>query len=160
MPEANSGLRVGDIAPTFILTSATDRLVKLTEIIGRKNIMLVFLRGTWCQHCRRQLSLLQQDYVAYARMGVLILGIVGQKPAKLKKYIQRNYIPFPLLADSNRAVMKSYGVYRSINLDTLNNALPATFIIDRDGIIQFIYVGYSQIDRPSKGSIINCLRRL
>ncbi len=149
MPKANSTLQVGDIAPTFILESATGRLVKLAEV--RKNIMLVFLRGTWCQHCRRQLSLLQQDYVEYARMGMRILGIVGQKPAKLRKYIQRNYVPFPLLADSNRTVMKSYGVYRSISLDTFNNALPATFIIDRAGIIQFIYIGSTQIDRPSKG---------
>lgn len=160
MPKANRYLRIGDITPTFILESATGRLIKLAEVIGEQDIMLVFFRGTWCQHCRRHLALLRRDYVEYARMGMRILGVVGQKPTKLRKYIWGNYMPFPLLADYERAVMKVYGVYQPINLDTFNNALPATFIIDRDGIIRFIYIGYSQIDYPPKRSIINCLRRI
>jgi len=160
MPKANMVLNVGDTTPTFILESATGRLVKFAEVIGKQNIMLVFLRGMWCQHCQRHLALLRRDYVEYARMGMRIWGVVGQKPSKLRKYIRKNYMPFPLLADSERAVMRIYGVYQPISLETLNNALPATFIIDRDGIIRFIYVGYSQIDRPSKRSIINCSRQL
>ena len=76
---------------------------------------------------------------------------MGQWPREVRRYIERHDIPFPLLIDKHRQVIKSYGVYHWLGLDAYNIARPSTFIIDRGGIIRFIHVGSHQFDLPKHG---------
>ena len=71
--------------------------------------------------------------------------------------VQRIGIPFHVLYDPSREVPMSYMVYNLLN-DRL--ATPSTFIVDRDGVIRWKYVGRSIGDRPSTSTILRELTEL
>ena len=56
------GLKVGDEAPDFTLTSSSGSEVSLSELRENGPVVLVFVRSAdWCPHCRRQLRGLETD---------------------------------------------------------------------------------------------------
>ena len=68
-------------------------------------------------------------------------------------------IPFQVLYDPGTAVVRDYGVYDILS-DSPRLAAPSTFLIDRDGIIQWKYVASRYTDRPSVDRILEQLRLL
>ena len=46
-PAANTAVEVGSVAPDFTLTDSDGGIHKLSDLRGRKNVVLVFFRGTW-----------------------------------------------------------------------------------------------------------------
>jgi peroxiredoxin len=76
---------------------------------------------------------------------------------KPEKYLAEHPISFPFLLDEDRAVTKAYGVYQRLRLDAINIARPATFVIDRNGAIRYIYVGSSQFDRAPTEEVLSAL---
>jgi peroxiredoxin len=70
---------------------------------------------------------LRQDASHFAGAGVKLLGVVAQKRTRLKAWLDRNPLPFPMLADEERAVSRAYGVYVAINFESFRIARPSTF---------------------------------
>jgi peroxiredoxin len=66
------------------------------------------------------------------------------KPAK---YLAEHPISFPFLLDEDRAVTKAYGVYHRLAHDAFNIARPASFVVDRHGIVRWLCVSSDQRDR-------------
>jgi peroxiredoxin len=64
---------------------------------------------------------------------------------------------FPLLADPQREAITPYGVY---NLLGDGVAAPATFIIDGDGVVQWMHVGRDIADRPTPQALLQQLETL
>jgi len=91
-----------------------------------------------------------------------LLYIAAQKKDGMfnpQKFLEEHPVSFPFLLDADRAVTKSYGVYHLLGLDAINIARPATFVIGRDGIIRYLYVGSSQVDRAPVEEVLDALRR-
>jgi peroxiredoxin len=76
------------------------------------------------------------------------------KPAK---YLQQHPVSFPFLLDEDRAVTKNYGLYHRIGMDAFNIAHPATLVVDRAGVIRFIYRGEGQADRAPLEQVLDVL---
>jgi peroxiredoxin len=72
-----------------------------------------------------------------------------------EKFLSTHPVAFPFLLDEDRRVTKAYGVYQRLGSDALNIARPASFVIDREGIIRFVYVGRSQHDRASLAEVVS-----
>lgn len=70
------------------------------------------------------------------------------------KFLEKNPISFPFLLDEDRIVTKTYGLYHRIGMDALNIAHPATFVIDRERYVRFIYRGDNQGDRAPLEQVI------
>jgi peroxiredoxin len=66
------------------------------------------------------------------------------KPAK---YFEKHPVSWPFLLDEDRAVTKAYGLHHAFGHDALNIAHPATLVIDRGGVIRYLYRGDNQNDR-------------
>jgi methyl-accepting chemotaxis protein len=88
------------------------------------------------------------------------LVIVGQRAEKVADYHSGRGLGFPILVDPERSVIKRYGVYHRLGLTAFNIARPATFIIDREQRIRFIYVSKGQSDRPDHETLLTALQRL
>ncbi len=89
-----------------------------------------------------------------------LLYIAAEKRGGLfkpEKYLAEHPISFPFLLDQDRAVTKAYGIYHRLAHDAFNIARPATFVVDRKGILQFVYVSSDQKDRADVGSILRAL---
>ena len=103
---------------------------------------------------------MQEHFEAYAAWTATPLAIAGQWPRELRGYAEKSGITFPLLVDKTRSVIKSYGVYHWLSLEAYNIARPATFIIDKTGIIRYMYIGSHQFDLVQQTEVIESLKQI
>ena len=89
-----------------------------------------------------------------------MLVIVGQRAEKVGDYRHTHRLALPILVDPDRSVIKRYGVYHRLGLTAFNIARPATFIIDRDQRLRFIYISKGQSDRPDHATLVAELEEL
>jgi peroxiredoxin len=97
---------------------------------------------------------------AIAKSGSLVF-IAAEKRAGLfkpEKYFEKNPIAYPFLLDEDRAVTKSYGVYKAMGIDSMNIARPASFVLDSSGTVRYLYLGSSQTDRAPVEQVLEALR--
>jgi peroxiredoxin len=84
------------------------------------------------------------------QLGASLLFVAAEKREgmfKPERFFGKHPIPFPFLLDQDRSVTKAYGVHNRLALDAIHIAKPATFVVDRNGIVRFSYVGKNQLDR-------------
>ena len=79
---------------------------------------------------------------------------------KPEKYFAEHPVSFPFLLDEDRQVTKRYGLYHRLGTDAFNIAHPATLVVDRSGVIRFLYRGDGQADRAPLEQVLDALRKL
>ena len=90
-----------------------------------------------------------------------LLYIAAEKRGGLhkpEKYLAKHPVSFPFLLDEDRAVTKAYGIYHRFGMDAINIARPATFIVDRRGLLRFVYVSSNQYDRADVSLVLQQLQ--
>jgi methyl-accepting chemotaxis protein len=83
-----------------------------------------------------------------------VVAVVAQRSEKVRRYIEDSGLPFNILVDDSRDVVKAYGVWHQIGFDAWNIARPALFLIDRAGTIRYSFVASSQSEFPGHEEII------
>jgi len=119
-------------APNFTLIDQYGKIQDLKYYKG-KTIFLNFW-ATWCPPCREEMPNIEEIYKEYGENEgeVIILGIaapdIGSEGSTedIIKFLEDNNYTFPVLLDTGRKIMNNYNI----------NALPTTFIIDKDGDIK------------------------
>jgi peroxiredoxin len=91
---------------------------------------------------------------------VQVLAVVAQRSEKVKRYIEDHGLPFDVLVDVTREVVKAYGVWHRIGLDAWDISRPALFLVDVQGIIRYLYVAGRQDEFPSHAEISAALDAL
>ena len=89
-----------------------------------------------------------------------MVAVVAQKSESVRRYIEETGLPFNILVDESRDVLKKYGVWHRVGLDAWNIARPALFVVDRTGEIIYSFVSDKQSEFPSHEDIINALKRI
>jgi peroxiredoxin len=79
------------------------------------------------------------------------------KPAR---FLEKHPIASVFLLDEDRAVTKAYGLHYALATDALNIAHPATLIIDRGGVVRYIYRGDNQLDRAPLDEVLGALQQI
>lgn len=93
--------------------------------------VLVQFWATWCPSCRAERSSIEA--LARDNPNVITVTLWSGNNQAVQQYVQENSISFPVLNDPDTQIGDRWGV----------NAVPASFIIDRDGIIRFVEFGYT-----------------
>ncbi len=136
LPE--TGTQVGNQAPDFQLQDLDGNTVSLSELRGSP-VMLNFW-ASWCGPCRAEMPYIQQIYDEWQDQGLVVLTInLRESQATVRQFMEDLGLTFPALLDTNNAVTDLYNV----------TAIPTTFFIDGDGVIQAMKVG----SFPSKEAI-------
>jgi peroxiredoxin len=118
-------------APDFTLRSMDGRNMRLAELRGR--VVLVNFWATWCGPCRQEMPQLSKLYDRYRGAGLVLLGVnVDDDVRRAADVAGKLAVTFPVLLDTDKQVSKLYEL----------NSMPSTLIIDRDGRIRFIHLGY------------------
>ena len=78
----------------------------------------------------------------------------------VKRYVEDQGLPFNILIDESRDVLRAYGVWHMLGLDAWNIARPALFLIDRGGAIRYSFVSNRQDEFPSHDEIVREIDRL
>ncbi|MGC8633862.1 MAG: peroxiredoxin [Candidatus Limnocylindrales bacterium] len=128
-------LSVGDPAPDFTLPDQDKQPVTLHDLRG-KPVMLVFFPLAFSSICTRELCELRDDYAAYERRGVTVLGISVDSTYALRAWQRDQHYTNRFLSDRWPAgeVARRYGVWN----ETLGHADRGTFILDADGIVRYL----------------------
>ncbi len=96
-------------------------------------------------------------------MGAGLAYIAAEKREGLwkpEKYLRENPIAFPFLLDEDRAVTKAYGLYHALSHEAFRIAHPATLVVDRAGVVRYIYRGNNQMDRAPMEEVLAALPAL
>ena len=86
-----------------------------------------------------------------------VVTVVAQRSDAVRRYVEDSGLPFNILVDESRDVLKAYGVWHRLGLDAWNIARPALFLIDRDRSIRYSFVADSQEEFPSHEEILRAL---
>jgi len=128
-------MKVGDIAPEFILTAADGHTVNLTDYRGKSNVVLIFYPKDQTPGCTKQLCTARDDRSLYAQAGVAVFGINGDDAASHARFIEKHQLTMPLLVDEGLEVAKAYDAVMGIGpLKIVNRTVVG---INRDGAIAF-----------------------
>jgi peroxiredoxin len=76
----------------------------------------------------------------------------------VRRYIEETGLPFNILIDESRDVLKAYGVWHRIGIDALNIARPALFVVDPTGAVRYSFVADKQHEYPSHEEIVEALK--
>jgi peroxiredoxin len=91
---------------------------------------------------------------------VQVVAVVAQQSEPVRRYIEETGLPFNILVDESRDVLRTYGVWHRLGLDAWNVARPALFLIGADGAIRYSFIGESQEEFPSHEEILEALEQL
>ena len=82
-----------------------------------------------------------------------VVAVVAQSSSVVRRYIEETGLPFNILVDESREVLKAYGVWHRVGLDAWNIARPALFLIDPTGAIRYSFIADRQDEFPSPAEI-------
>lgn len=85
---------------------------------------------------------------------------MAQKSEAVRRYVEETGLPFNILVDESRDVLRAYGVWHRIGLDALNIARPALFLVDRASRIRFSFVADRQHEFPGHDEILAAIETL
>jgi peroxiredoxin len=91
---------------------------------------------------------------------VQVVAVVAQSSERVRRYIEETGLPFDILIDESREVLKAYGVWHAVGLDAWNIARPALFLVDRSGAIRYSFVADRQDEFPDDAVIRSAIDAL
>jgi len=100
---------------------------------------------------------LHQDYDQFVARDTIIVVIGPENAKKFKDYWEKNQLPFYGLPDEKHTVLKMYG--QEVNLFKLGR-MPAQMIIDKNGVLRYVYYGHSMQDIPPNSELFALLDKL
>lgn len=127
-------------APEFELFDDTNTKRSLSDYQG-KNVVLYFYPADDTPGCTKEACNFRDDYSAYEKAGVVILGVSPDTVESHVKFKQKFQLQFPLLADEDHKVCDLYGTWgpKKFLGKEYEGVLRTTFLINKDGNIQKVY---------------------
>jgi len=135
-------LKAGERAPEFTLPDDTGTDRSLTELLSSGAIILYFYPADFTPGCTRQACTLRDLNSEIQKAGLRIIGISPQTPQSHAKFREKYRLPFVLLSDEHKTVVKMYGLNGPLGIGVRR----ATFLIDgsrrvRDAVLADFLVG-------------------
>jgi peroxiredoxin Q/BCP len=132
-------LQVGDKAPDFTVNDQDGKPVKLSDFKGKK-VILYFYPKDMTPGCTAEACNLRDNYRAMQKQGYEILGVSTDNEKSHQKFIDKEKLPFRLLADTDKALHSSYGTWieKSMYGRKYMGTSRITFVINEKGVIEEI----------------------
>ncbi len=131
-----SFLKPGDKAPAFSGKDQDGNTITLDDFKGSKLVIYCYPKDN-TPGCTAQACNLRDNYDALLKAGYKVLGVSGDNEKSHQNFISKYDLPFPLLADTEKDMLKAYGVWgpKKFMGKTYDGVTRTTFVIDENGII-------------------------
>jgi peroxiredoxin Q/BCP len=148
-------LSVGDKAPDFTLPSASGEPVTLSQLYGRKTVVLYFYPKDDTPGCTVEACSFRDRFDAFSAAGAEVVGVSSDSAASHDRFATKHGLPMKLLSDAEGKVRALFGVRPTLGL------FPGrvTFVIDRSGTIQHAFVSQLRFGRHAEDAL-EVVRRL
>jgi thioredoxin-dependent peroxiredoxin len=133
-------LEVGDKAPAFKTTNQDGETVSLGDFKGKK-LVLYFYPKDDTPGCTKEACSIRDGWSKFRKRGVAVLGVSVDDEKSHRKFIDKFSLPFPLLADTDKTIVKAYGVWgeKSMYGRKYMGTLRVTYLIDEKGKIAAVW---------------------
>ena len=133
-------LKIGDIAPAINSIDQNGEQITLEQFKGKK-IVLYFYPKDMTPGCTIQSCNLRDNYQTLLDKGYVVLGCSADSPIKHQQFITKYELPFPLIADESKEVLKAYGVWglKKFMGREFMGVNRVTYIIDENGKIAEVF---------------------
>lgn len=145
------GTELGLTAPSLAGTAATNQPFDL-HADGDSTTVLVFYQSAQCGLCRFQLERTQENLSAYLERQARVIGVTLDSPEASQTSMGSMPISFSLVSVDS-SVFRTWGVLHPEN----GVPLPATYIVDANGLVRFRHVGRNASDRTTDAELITVL---
>ena len=133
-------LEIGDKAPDFKGVDQNNNSISLSDFIGKK-VILYFYPKANTPGCTAQACNLRDNYDDLLKKGFKIIGVSADSVQKQNNFASKYQLPFPLIADTEKEVLKLYGAWGEKKMygRTFEGIIRMTYVIDEKGIIEQIF---------------------
>jgi peroxiredoxin len=171
-----AGVEIGARAPDFTLPDAHGRPVALHDRLRDGPVVVSFYRGAWCPICNAELARLTEALPRITELGARLVAISPQGPDASRRLVQRLGLAFDVLSDLDQSTIRAYRLQFTLDEDlqrayrdrgtaldehnadgSWNLPVPATFVLDRDGIVRARHVDPDHRERMPVGDILAAL---
>ncbi|GGG99858.1 peroxiredoxin [Polaribacter pacificus] len=132
-------LKIGDQAPNFKAEDQDGMLRQLADYAGKKLVLFFYPKAS-TPGCTAEACDLRDNYQSFLAKGYEILGASADSAKRQQNFISKYELPFPLLADEDKAVITAFGVWgpKKFMGREYDGIHRTTFVIDENGVIEDI----------------------
>ena len=132
-------LKIGDKAPHFEALNQEGNIMKLEDFKGKKLVLFFYPKAS-TPGCTMEACNLRDNYQSFLAKGYAVLGVSADSAKRQQNFIEKNKLPFPLLADEDKKVIKAYGIWgpKKFMGREFDGIHRTTFVIDENGCIEEI----------------------
>jgi len=131
------GILVGSQRPDFRLGSTKGEIVTPADFSGKT--LLINFWATWCVPCRHEMPMLMNLQKKFGPEGLQVVGIALDDVQSTRDFVRKYRITYPILV-GGADVMET-----SIAYGNVENVLPYSVLVDKEGIVRWQYVGEIQL---------------
>ncbi len=151
-------LKVGQQAPSFEVVASNGRTVKLQDYRGKKNVVLFFYPKDFTRVCTAEVCGFRDMYEDLVGKDTEVIGVSLDSDASHEKFASKHSVPYPLVADKDRVLAKSYEAVGGLG-GLLGMAKRLTYVIDKQGKVAGAFDGTFDAD-PHLGGVREAIARL
>ena len=171
-------LNRGDKMPAFTLPDSRGKSVSSEQLLENGLLVISFYRGGWCPYCNLELKALQSALHKIKTLEAHLVVISPELPNHALVTQERHALEYPVLSDVGNEVAKKFGLVYELreemteffkhnfdwDLMAINGTekvelpFPATYVVDRNGVIQYAFVDADYTKRAEPDKIIEVLR--
>jgi len=140
-------MEVNDKAPEFTLPNEEGKNISLKDYRG-KNVVLFFYPKADTPGCTIEACGFRDSFQKIQKAGAIVFGVSADKPAAQKKFKEKDDLPYSLLADVDKAVIKKFDVLKEKSMygKKYMGIERTTFVISREGKIAGIFTGIKPVE--------------
>lgn len=132
-------MNIGDKAPEILGVNEKGEEIRLSDYKGQK-VVLYFYPKDSTSGCTAQACNLRDHYAELREAGYAVIGVSVDSEKSHQKFIEKNALPFPLIADTDKKLVEQFGVWgeKSMYGRKYMGTFRTTFILNEEGIIERI----------------------
>lgn len=132
-------MTIGDKAPELLGINEKGEEIRLSDYKGKK-IVLYFYPKDSTSGCTAQACNLRDNYSELLKAGYEVIGVSVDNEKSHQKFIEKNSLPFTLIADTDKKLVEQFGVWgeKSMYGRKYMGTFRTTFIINEEGVIERI----------------------
>jgi thioredoxin-dependent peroxiredoxin len=119
-------LKVGSLAPEFSARDQHGTAISLASLLERGRLILYFYPRDFTPVCTAQVCTFRDASEGLAALGANVIGVSGDGDDSHQRFSTEHHVPFSLIADPERRIIKAYGV----SMPIIKHTLRVTYVID------------------------------
>ena len=153
-------VQVGQKAPDFALKTSKMEDFKLSDLQGKKNVVVLFVPLALTSVCTKEFCSVRDSVSSLQNDNTQVVGISVDSPFALDAWAAKEGYNFPLLSDFNKTVSSSYGALYDNLLGFNGVSKRSAFVIDKSGTVRYAWVSEDARNMPEFDAIRACLQQL